>query len=260
MATNINISIAGRNLIERSKQQQRDARTTNLTTTSLTEDATKNRETILRDVPTATVLAPSRVIDTDTSPYVRVNRPVATRRLDEAFLVVTNLNYVFADPFNKHTVHITDPNGSVFVLNGVLDSSMLDFMNRTYLFLPVNKTLEDFRRSVPYPYIFETLDTYYTPTPEEQPRAVTFIEPMFRLRPFRPARNTPYTVSLVSVVLSGTGNSGAVMAGYLNSPTYYIEEWFTGFGGSGEPIIANNVRWGVTNPDRLYLYPPDYPK
>lgn len=259
MATNISISVAGRNLIERSKQQQRDARTANLTTTSLTADAEKNRETILRDAPDTAALAPSRVIDTDTAPYVRVNRPTATRGLDNAFLLVTNLNYVFADPNNKHTVHITDPSGSVFVLSGLLDSSMLDFMNRTYLFLPINKTLDDFKRSVPYQYIFATLDTHYTPSPEERPRAVTFIEPMFRLRPFKPIKNTPYTISLVSTVLSGTGNFGAVMAGYLNSPKYYIEEWFTGFGG-GEPIIANNVRWGITNQDRIDLYPSNYPE
>lgn len=264
MATNINISVAGHDLVERSKQQQRDARTNRLTLESITKDATTNKDTLLRtqDGTSTAASSASSVIDSNDSPYIRVNRPAASRLPDNAFLVVTNLNYAIFDPLNTHRVHITSPGGEVTVLSGVLDSSMVDFMNRTYLFLPINKTLEDFERSVPYSYIYTTLDTHYTPTPETQPRAVTFIEPMLSLRPFRPTRNTGYTIALVNnlpVFQSPAGNVGAIMAGYLNSPTYYIAEWFTDFGNGPYPIVADNVQWGATNPSLSYLYPPDYP-
>jgi hypothetical protein len=264
MATNININVEGRDLVERSKQQQRDARTNRLTRESITKDAAANNETLLRSQgsPSAAASPARGVIDTNDSAYIRVNRPAASRLPDNAFLVVTNLNYATPDSFNTHRVYITSPGGDVNVLNGVLDSSMVDFMNRTYLFLPLNKTLEDFKRSVPYSYIYATLDTHYTPTPETQPRAVTFIEPMFTLRPFRPTRETRYTISLVNNIQpfeSPAGNVGAIMAGYLNTPTYYIAEWFTGFGDGPYPIVADNVQWGITNPDLTSRYPPDYP-
>lgn len=256
MSTNIRLTIAGRNLLQRSKQQQRDARATHLTTTTLTDDAARNRESILRETPTATVLTPSRVIDTETPPYIRVNRPTASRGVDDAFLVVTNLNYIFADPYNTHVVRITDPSGSTYTLTGVLNSSMVDFKNRTYLFLPRNKTLTDFQNSAPYAYIYETLDTHYKPLPEEFFPTVNFIEPIFRLQPFRPTRSAEYTISLISAVISSTGNFGAVMAGYMKSPTYYIAEWSTG---GPTPIVVNNIRWGTTNQDLIDLYPPNYP-
>ena len=264
MATNINISVQGHDLVERSKQQQRDARTNRLTRESITQDAATNNDTLLRSQgsPSAAASSASSVIDSNDSAYIRVNRPAASRLPDNAFLVVTNLNYATPDPLNTHRVQIRSPGGGVNFLNGVLDSSMVDFMNRTYLFLPTNKTLEDFKRSVPYSYIYATLDTHYTPTPETQPRAVTFIKPMFNLRPFRPIRGTGYTVSLVNnlpVFQSPAGNVGAIMAGYLNSPTYYIAEWFTAFGDGPYPIVADNVQWGITNPELTYRYPPDYP-
>jgi hypothetical protein len=265
MATNINISVAGHDLVERSKQQQRDARTNRLTLESITKDATTNSDSLLRDqgnTSAATSLTRD-VIDSNDSPYIRVNRPAASRAPDSAFLLVTNLNYVAPDPLNQHRVRITSPSGEITVLAGVLDSSMVDFMNRTYLFLPLGKTLEDFKRSVPYSYIYATLDLNFTPYPEDRPRAVTFIEPMRTLRPVRPVRNTKYTIELVEIVPRlGTvsGNVGAVMAGYLNTPTYYISDWFTyEREDSIDPIVANNVQWGVTNPALAYRYPPGYP-
>jgi hypothetical protein len=260
MATNININVEGRDLVERAKQQQRDARTNRLTRESITTDAATNRETLLGEPTTAAqVLAPTRSIDTDTDPYIRVSRPAATRIPNNAFLVVTNLNYVYPDDANTHRVYITDPSGRVNALPGLLDSSMVDFMNRTYLFLSRGKTLADFKRSVPYDDIFTTLDTYYTPTPEESPRAVNFIEPMLALSPFRPAKSTAYTVSLTGDRQSFTGNSGAVMAGYLNTRTYYIDEWFTSFEGGFQPIRVDGVQWGVTNTALTSRYPPGYP-
>lgn len=262
MATNLKISVAGNGLVERSKQQQRDARAGRLTREAITKDAESNREEILRATAAtpelSRALTTARPIDTETAPFLRVNRPAATRIPDNAFLVVTNLNFVYPDLSNTHRVYITDPSGNVSTLSGLLDSSMVDFMNRTYLFLPRGRTLDDFKRSIPYSYIFATLDTHYTPTPEERPRAVTFIEPIFSLTPFRPARGTPYTIALTGDVPSLTGNAGAVMAGYFNEPTYYIAEWLTGWD-YYDPIITYNIRWGATNYDLDYLYPPDYP-
>jgi hypothetical protein len=97
MATNINISVAGHDLVERSRQQQRDARTNRLTLESVTKDATTNRETLLKQ-PTADpqILAPIRSINTETEPYFRVNRPAATRVLIKAdYYVIT---YGFESP------------------------------------------------------------------------------------------------------------------------------------------------------------------
>jgi hypothetical protein len=97
MATNININLEGRDLVERAKQQQRDARTNRLTREAITTDAATNRETLLGE-PTAAsqVLAPTRSVNTDTEPYIRVNRPAATRVLVKAdYYVIT---YGFESP------------------------------------------------------------------------------------------------------------------------------------------------------------------
>lgn len=265
MSTNINISVEGQDLVERSKQQQRDARTNRLTLESITKDATTNRDTLTRDQGSlaAATTPTSTPVDSNDSAYIRTTRPTASRAPDSAFLLVTNLSTADPDPLNQHRVRITSPSGEVTVLSGVLDSSMTNFINRTHLFLPLGKTLEDFKRSVPYPYIYANLDLEYTPYPETIPRAITFIEPMRTLRPFRPERNTKYTIELVNTVfrLQGfAGNFGAIMAGYLNTPTYYLSDWFTVDSEYGiDPIIANNVQWGVTNQALAYQYPPGYP-
>lgn len=97
MATNINISVAGHDLVERSKQQQRDARTNRLTLESITKDATTNRDTLPKEpAADAQALAPARSVNTETEPYFRVNRPAATRVLVKAdYYVIT---YGFESP------------------------------------------------------------------------------------------------------------------------------------------------------------------
>lgn len=90
MATNLNVSVTGHGLVERSKQQQRDARTGRLTREAITRDAETNREEIL------SALAPARSGNTETAPYIRTNRPVATRVPFQAdYCVIT---YGFQSP------------------------------------------------------------------------------------------------------------------------------------------------------------------
>jgi hypothetical protein len=94
MATNLNVSVTGHGLVERSKQQQRDARTGRLTREAITRDAETNREEILRDTASqpalSRALAPSRPIDTETAPYLRSNRPAGTRiPLQADYYVIT---------------------------------------------------------------------------------------------------------------------------------------------------------------------------
>jgi hypothetical protein len=274
MATNLNVSVTGHGLVERSKQQQRDARTGRLTREAITRDAETNREEILRATASqpalSRALAPSRPIDTETAPYLRSNRPAASRLPDDAFLVVTNFNHAFVDNLNRRRVRVEDTAGNVTMLRGLLDFSMQNFRNRTYLFLPQNKTLDDFESSIPYRDIYTLLDTRHTPksddipplpdyNPENVPGIVHFIKPTLRLKPFRPNDRNRYTVSLVSDFSSSTGNSGGIMAGYFGRRTFYYAAWFT-LEYTNTPIQVDNVRWGYTNPATIELYPPGYPR
>ena len=265
MTTNINISVQGRDLVERSKQQQRDARTKRLTIDSLTEEAEKNRNRILREVPTADTAAQPRAIDTDTAPYVRSNRPSASRMADEAFLLVTVLNLDAETTYQRYPVSITGPDGVSYLLEGIPRADGFLNRDRTYLYLPRNRTVEAFRRSAPYPYIYQTLDTYYSGGPvnpgtnEPVFYGVEFMEPVFRLHPFKPRRNTPYTLTLAGIVIGGNTpdflSSGVIIAGYLNSPRYYMDAWFL-----YNSITLNDVRWGMTNQNLIDFYPSDYPR
>ena len=267
MTTNINISVQGRDLVERSKQQQRDARTKRLTTDSLTEEAEKNRSKILREVPTTDTAAQPRAIDTDTAPYVRSNRPSASRMADEAFLLVTVLNLDTETTYQQYTVGITGSDDVSYLLNGVPYAEGFLNRDRTFLYLPRNRTVEAFRRSAPYPYIYQTLDTYYSGGPVDPGTnepvfyGVEFMEPVFRLHPFKPRRTVPYTVTLneTSIVIGGNAqdflSSGVIIAGYLNSPTYYMDTWFL-----YNSITLNDVMWGMTNQNLIDFYPSDYPR
>lgn len=265
MTTNINISVQGHDLVERSKQQQRDARTKRLTTDSLTDEAEKNRSRILREVPTADTAAQPRATDTDTAPYVRSNRPSASRMADEAFLLVTVINIDDATTYQQYPVEITGPDGVTYLLDGVPYAEGFLNRDRTFLYLPRNRTLEAFRRSTPYPYLYQTLFDYYAGGPVDPGTnepvfyGVEFVEPVFRLHPFKPRRTTAYTMTLAGTVIGGNSpnyqSNGVVMAGYLNSPRYYMDTW-----SFGNTIVLNDVRWGTTNQNLLYFYPTDYPR
>jgi hypothetical protein len=264
MSTNINITVQHQMLIERSKRQQKNARTGRLTEEVIKTDAEKNRDRLIREAaePKVSALfsAPNRPIDTETAPYIRPNRPAATRIPDNAFLVVTNLNASGDDIFNDFLVYLRTQSGATSLLNGVLEFEKFDFRNKTYLFLPRGKRVADFRRSVPFSYIDTILDILFTPVPEGIPRPVNYVEPTYTLSPFRPDRGTAYTITLersgggVGNSPSGTLNYGGLMAGYLNSPTFYYDRWFTL---PSEYPTVSNVQWGQTNP--AIVYPSDYP-
>ena len=87
------------------------------------------------------------------------------------------------------------------------------------------------------------------------------MEPVFRLHPFKPRRTVPYTVTLneTSIVIGGNAqdflSSGVIIAGYLNSPTYYMDTWFL-----YNSITLNDVMWGMTNQNLIDFYPSDYPR
>ena len=260
MATNINISVHGHDLVERSKQQQRDARTKRLTTASLTEEAEKNRNRILREVPTADTAAQLRAIDTDTAPFIRSNRPSASRMPDTAFLLVTVQNLDATTTFQSYTVRLTDPNGVTYTLVGKPYANGFLNRDRTFLFLPRNRTVYDFERSTPYKYIYQTLLDSYSGGPidpdtgEPVNYGVEFVEPVFTLYPFKPERSVPYLLDL-SFPEPGLLSAGVFMAGYLRLPTYYMDLWL-----GSSPIISPDVIWGTTNQSILDFYPSDYPR
>jgi hypothetical protein len=276
MATNLSVSVTGHGLVERSKQQQRDARTGRLTREAITRDAETNREEILRDTASqpalSRALAPSRPIDTETAPYLRSNRPAASRLPDKAFMLVVYKNIEFTRLYSFR-VRLTDSKDRSTVLNGELTFFDPNATNKTYLFLPQGRRLSHFRRSRPFPAINGT--TLMNPTFNSINEAVgslgrriDYVEPPYSLRPFKPDPSETYTVTLQPMGISENPlllGSGGVITGYFDKPTYSVNIW-NFYDGAIEfnPVnIARGVRWGVTT-DAIHLgvgdyYPPGYP-
>ena len=240
MSTQINVTVDSGGLRQRDKQQRHALRLG-----KLESDNQRKVEAKAKQEREAAQPPPDAVYGVPFATPSKREEPAAFRQgVGPAFLLICNVNTAKDDIFEIRVRR----NDQEAVLQKLADFSV-DDEKTTYLYLQSGSTYQQYQSKKPYDVLQKHLDDMQKGTPPY------YVEPMGLLAGQKPQKGAEYEIAFINKQNNNNGNYGYLMAGYINTATYWFGEWD---GNSGADIIVSGVKWGETNEDMIDRYPSEY--